>query len=239
MSRNVEDPKEEVCKDGSLHDYSITHPAYGIVRVTHPTGGEMKLFGSDMKHNNRICLTFYKAVEDRSLSNSWLHEKEVLMEVELSETQWASLVSSNMGSPTPITYRHYRDGNLVNVPLIGQQKTEREKFSKEYQDTIKTHMERGQAALTKLMELKEKGKAGKKDIDDLISIMQQSLGRFVSDTTFSAKCFEEVMEKTVTHAQVEIENSISNLAKRIGAEHLGISLDKNLLSNIKEVDNDH
>ena len=229
MSRNVEDPKETICEDGSLHDYTITHPAYGMVRVTHPRGGSVKLFGSDLRHDNRVCLTFYTAEEDRSLSKSWLSEKKTLLDVEMSESQWASLVSSNMGSPIPITYRHYREGDLVNIPFIGEQKTEREKFSKEYQETIRKHNEKGREALDKLKELKEKGKAGKKDIDELINIIQQSLGRFESDTVFSAKCFEEVMEKTVTHAQVEIENSISNLAKRIGAEHLGISLDKNLL----------
>lgn len=229
MAKNELDPIVE----GDEEHYTITHPAYGLVRVTHPSGGHVKMFGSDLIHNERVCLEFTLGEEDRHLSNSWYHDRGRVLEVELTHAQWASMVSSSMGTPTPVTFTYYRDGDLQQIPRIGKQDTIKEKASREYQRKLKDTIERGEQILTKLDELAEKGKAGKKDIDELRSLVQQSLGRFTSDTTFAVGCFEESMETLVTDAQIEVESTIAAMAKRIGAEHLGLSLDKNLLEDKK------
>jgi len=61
--------------------------------------------------------------------------------------------------------------------------------------------------------------------------MQQSLGRFRSDTTFAVGCFEESMESLVSNARIEVESTLSAMAKRLGAEHLGLKLDTQALEN--------
>ena len=39
------------------------------------------------------------------------------------------------------------------------------------------------------------------------------------------------MESLVTNAKIEVESTLSAMAKRIGAEHLGLKLDTQLLEN--------
>lgn len=223
--RNVVDP---VIK-GTEENYTITHPAYGLVRVTHPSGGQVKMFGSDLIHNERVCLSFYQAEEDRHLSNSYYHERGRVLEVELTHAQWASLVSSSVGNPTPVTYRYFRDGELKDLPQIGKQDTIVNKAKREYERKLKETIERGEKVLAQIEELILKGKAGKKDLDELRGLMQQSLGRFTSDTTFAVGCFEESMENIVTDAKIEVESTLAAMTKRIGAEHLGLTLDASLL----------
>jgi len=216
---------------GTAENYTITHPAYGLVRVTHPSGGNLKMFGSDLVHNERVCLTFCLAEEDRNLNSSWYHERGRILEVELTHAQWASLVSSSMGSPTPVTFKYFRDGDLTVLPGIGKQDTAKNKAKREYDRKLAETLERGEKVLAQIEELILKGKAGKKDLDELRSLMQQSLGRFRSDTTFAVGCFEESMESLVSNARIEVESTLSTMAKRLGAEHLGLKLDTRALEN--------
>lgn len=229
MSINTQDPEIK----GTEEKYTISHPAYGMVQITHPSGGGIKMFGSDLLHNERVCLEFHLAEEERHLSSSWIHDRGRVLEVELTHAQWAAMVSSSMGSPTPVTFRYYRDGNLKRLPMIGKQDTAKDKAAREYERKIAQTVERGEKLLDKLDELYVKGKAGKKDIDELRSLVQHSLGRFKSDTTFAVNCFEESMETLVTEAKIEVESTLSAMAKRIGAEHLGLSLDEKFLEENK------
>lgn len=225
--RNDVDPVIE----GTAENYSITHPAYGLVRVTHPSGGQVKMFGSDLIHNERVCLTFCLAEEDRHLNSTWYHERGRILEVELTHSQWASMVSSSMGSPTPVTFKYFRDGDLKVLPGIGKQDTAKHKAKREYDRKLAETLERGEKVLEQIEQLILKGKAGKKDLDELRGLMQQSLGRFKSDTTFAVGCFEESMESLVTNAKIEVESTLAAMTKRIGAEHLGLKLDTQLLEN--------
>jgi len=225
--RNDVDPVIE----GTAENYSITHPAYGLVRVTHPSGGQVKMFGSDLIHNERVCLTFCLAEEDRHLNSTWYHERGRILEVELTHSQWARMVSSSMGSPTPVTFKYFRDGDLKVLPGIGKQDTAKHKAKREYDRKLAETLERGEKVLEQIEQLILKGKAGKKDLDELRGLMQQSLGRFKSDTTFAVGCFEESMESLVTNAKIEVESTLAAMTKRIGAEHLGLKLDTQLLEN--------
>lgn len=238
MARHEEEPKIEY-KDDNHHyedSYKITHPAYGNVRLTHHQGGELKMFGSDLRHNNRVHLEFSYAEEERHLNKSWITQKGRILEVEMTEAQWAHFVSSvGSGAGTPVTLKTLRDGDLVQLPEIKGQKTEKQKASKEFKDKLDKTIEKGEDALNKLRELHIKGKASKKELAEVLSLMQQSLGRFASDTEFSVEMFEEAMEGLVEKAKIQIESHIMLTAQRIGAEHMGINLDNQLL---EDKDND-
>ncbi len=231
----------EIVEDTSgLHNkaYTIKHPAYGNVVVTKPQGTERKLFGSDLKHSSTVRLEFTYAEEDRHLNSSWVRQKARILEVEMTEAQWAHFVASaGMGSGTPVTILAVREGDYKNVPGIKSQRTAKEKASKEFAENIEDTVEKAEVVLSKLQELITKGKASKKELTEISALVKNSIGRFQADSKFSVDMFEEAMENLVETARIEIETSIMNTAQRIGAEHMGISFDSKALEN-KGVDDE-
>lgn len=221
----------------SAGTYTIKHPAYGLVRVSRPTGTDRKLFGSDLKHGSTVSIEFSYAEEDRMLNKSWIHERGKILEIEMSEAQWAHFVSSAGMAPTPVTLRTVPEGDLKRLPWIKEQQTEKQKASKEYQDKVDMTVEKAENVLKKLEELLGKGKASKKELTELKGLVQQSIGRFKSDTVFSVDMFEEAMEDLVEGAKIQIESHIMLTAQKIGAEHMGISFDGSMLED-KRGDNE-
>ena len=81
------------------------HPAYALLQVSR-LSGNATLFDSDFKHQHYITLRIKKAEVDRHLSNDWIHEASgaAYAEISLSESQWATAISSlNSGTGTPCT----------------------------------------------------------------------------------------------------------------------------------------
>lgn len=224
MARKYEEPKVDINDSHHTGDreYTITHPAYGMIRVSRPQGGAQEMFGSDLKHSSRVTITITRAEERRSLNTSWYHDRRELIEIDMTEHQWAAFVSSAGMSPVPCTLRNVpEDGfKLVSVPEILDQRNAKEKASKEFKDKIATHMDRSSELLNTLSDLVSSGKANKKQLLDLLGKANQAFGRFSSDAEFALECFEEEMEKIVENGRSEIEAHITNLATRTGMDVL-------------------
>lgn len=88
----------------AYEDYREYHPAYamiGAARVTTMTaGGGARLFGSDFRHQAYVTVTIRTASLSRTAQAEYIHGETELIEVALSEAQWATFVSSmNVGLP--------------------------------------------------------------------------------------------------------------------------------------------
>ena len=83
-----------------------SHPSYGMMCFSRITGGDPHLFGTSIKHNDKISLVLRTAEYDRSLNQNWYYGKKELFEVEMSYTQFVELITHmNMGSGVPVTIK--------------------------------------------------------------------------------------------------------------------------------------
>lgn len=91
-----------------------THPAFATIGASRGSyGGEgTVLFDSDVKHRQTVTITVHEATRRRQGGHDYVHGgSRRVVEVELSEAQWASFVSSmNVGNGVPCTLRG-RDSN--------------------------------------------------------------------------------------------------------------------------------
>lgn len=225
MARKYEQPaitKKPATIAGFDDEYTITHPAYGVISLSRPSGGSQEMFGSDLKHNSRVTLTINRAVEHRSLNTSWIHGKRELIEIDMTEHQWAKFVSSSGMSPTPCTLRHVPEEGfkLGTVPEILNQSNAKEKASREFKERINGQIDGGAELLEKLSELVSNGKANKTQLLELLSTANRSFGRLKTDAVFAVDCFEEDMERIVESGRTEIEAHLTNLAHNTGLEVL-------------------
>lgn len=108
--------KREITQPTLTEHGDEKHPAWGLIgasRVqTSPPGAS--LFDSDIPHQHTIMVRISTASRKRDLHSDWKHAEEQFVEVEMSEAQWASFVSSmNTGDGVACTIRRREDEYLV------------------------------------------------------------------------------------------------------------------------------
>lgn len=196
-------------RDGTV----TTHPAFAQIGASR-TSGHAILYGSDFVHNATIRIRIHRSQLRRDLAHDWHHGRDELIEVELSEAQWATFVSSlNVGDGTPCTLRRLEGERM---PEISAPVDRREQFAGEVGERLKRATDglRGLAGRLDEMGLPKK-KA--KEIQDAIS---HALMDLESNVKFVAKSFDEHMETTVEKAKQEVHGYIQGVVNRAGIASL-------------------
>lgn len=202
------------------------HPSYGLAsfgRRSH--GGGKSLFGSSIQNKQTITLTISKAEHNRELNNDWYHSRGEIIEIEMSQNQFAELITSfNMGQGTPCTINHINREQYPEPPFISKADIFHGEFKKSmhnYGITVKKLMEQ----TNNILENKKNIGVGDRDVikKNLFEVM-----RFIDDNLpFMAGQFIESMEKTVTEAKGEIEAFVENKIRTAGLEKLGFNKEDN------------
>ncbi len=202
--------------EGSRDDETrYTHPAFGQMAVSR-VRGSTRLYGSDFEH--RACLRIRIAHSElcRSLSRDWHHERGEIIEVELSEAQWATFVSSpNTGGGEPCTIRHI-DGK--QMPRI-EARDEKDNYAPEVKDRIDRASNAINALAAKLRNgaLDGVSKARAKEILNHVETAQRE---FTANVPFVVKSFGEHVETRVEKAKTEIHGWMTSTIQRAGLQAL-------------------
>ncbi len=209
--------QEPVETKGHLGDDSkrFNHPAFGQIRASR-VQGTTALYGSDFLHHAFVTIAISRSELNRDLSHDWHFGAEELIEVNLSEAQWASFVSTlNSGSGTPCTIDHIDGVLMPGIPL----RRNIDVVEQELNDTLK---------------------AARKAVADTFAAMDSDIGQSLSGTKrakllehvqklqrliddhlpFMAKSFAKHMETTVEKAKIEVNAYVQNAVVRAGLKAL-------------------
>lgn len=194
------------------------HPSYGVVTVGRIQGFQ-SLFMSPFTHQHSMRLTVRRAVKHRGLSNDHTSTAgEVrLLEIGLSEAQWARLLSSvGNGEGVPCTLAYVGGQQMPECP----QQVEVEKFHED----IKQAQEKAAALLKEAEELanalladKAPTKAKREDLRDRIHFARRKL---TESMPFIAKQMHERIEHIVAEGKTEIEAFAQKTLQQAGLERL-------------------
>lgn len=212
MSKNTEEIKVE--EINSLHvDQKLTHPAFGQISASR-ISGHVNLYGSEFHHHGFIGIRISHSELNRSLSRDWPFARKEIVEVYLSEAQWATFVSSlNMGSGVQCTINHLNGQPVPGIPSLPDRKKQ---FSSEINQKMESVKKDLQAVIEKIVDLKISEKAKKELMKDLILVK----GRVTGSVDFVANSFSEHMEEQVEKAKCEVNAYITGTLQRAGLEHL-------------------
>lgn len=203
-------------------DFVEQHPAYGCITVNR-VSGQTQLFGSEFTHHNYIAISIRTADLERSSSRDWHFPKKELVEVCMSEAQWATFISSTgIGSGSPCTINHF---NGQSVPGIQRVKKTRDKFTGELDevlDDIRRDLKaiRGQICSAKIT---------KKERESLLGILSRVDRGLSGNLDFIANQFREHIEKTVEDAKIEVEAHTESQIIKAGLDairHPMLTIDK-------------
>jgi hypothetical protein len=207
---------EEIKKEpGRLgrDEATYTHPAYGQVSVSNVSGG-IYLYGSDFHHQNYVALRINRSELNRNLSNDWPHAREELVEIAMSESQWATLVSSmNRGEGVQCTLQHYQRKMVPQIPRIeGKIAQFRAEGSEAAEEAVR--------AITELRDEIKDSKLSQKQKEAWTRKLDFIEGRTTGNLRFVASQFGEHMEKVVNKAKTEISAFAHNMIMRTGLSKL-------------------
>ncbi|MDY7537642.1 hypothetical protein RGU72_05155 [Undibacterium sp. 5I1] len=192
------------------------HPAFGMIGMGIVNGGDSTLFGSDIKHGQRITITIKKAEHKRNLSNDWYFGREELIEVEMSHSQFAEFITNpNRGDGIPCTIKHV---NHTIVPSIEQVETKHEMLRREIERSAKERLAKAVEKCEQLGALIESGKLPKAELRQIHADLKRELAYLPGSVGFVVEQGQEALERATTAAKIDIEATINNHVNRLGLE---------------------
>jgi len=195
-----------------------THPAYGVVGLSRITScPSVQLFGSNVNHSSLIKLEIKTAERSSEGNYEFIFGKKTLTEVWISGTQLGDLLSSmNCGDGVPCTIRK-RETNW-DIPLIKNDETPVTESRKAMQDRINTVTAAARDMVIKSQELLKQKTINKTDIKELDGYLFRIKQELDSNLGFVAKCFDEKIEKTISHAKGEVDAFVNTVIASAGLE---------------------
>lgn len=198
-------------KKGTFDDsVRKVHPSYGLISFSRCTcSSPQALFGSSIKHANPIRMTISHAKVDRHINHDWYHDDGNIVEVEMSQSQFAEAITSlnmGVGVPCTITFSE-RDGKIK--PCDFENKAEQ--FEHEFAEKIAGASDGLDEAIKEISELFENRKSLRKsDKEKILKALQKAKMDVSSNAEYILSSFNEQMDKSVHEAKGEIESFMQN-----------------------------
>ena len=206
-------------------------PAYGMLSFHRVSGGDPNLFGSSVKHNQKIMLTLKQGHVTRELNHDWYGGDTTLFEVEMSYTQFAELISAmNVGDGIPVTIRFIQGkGNIEGIETINR----RTQFLNEFKEKNDESANMATELITKLKNIfSQKRTIKASEREEILSTLTKLYNAVNSHNDFMLKQFDESMEGISTEAKGEVEafvqNKLNSIALAIMKEQEELKLDSSV-----------
>lgn len=211
MKNIIQEPTVVV---GDRGEVRTNHPAFAQIGASR-CNGHAVLYGSDFHHQATIRIRIGGSELIRDLYRDRYHGKKQYIEVELSEAQWATFVSSmNIGDGVPCTLRYLQQESVPNLPEpVDRSKQFAGEVDKKCGD-----------CLSQLQELYNKLDTvglSKKKADELKVPVSRAIMELKSNLPFIAESFGEHIEDTLEKAKQEIHGYTMGLIAKTGIDTLG------------------
>ena len=194
-----------------------SHDSYGLIGFYRTSGDPGPLFGSSIQHSNYITLRISRASRRRDLSNHWYHGRERLIELAMSATQFADLITTmGHGDGHPCTLRRVGREQMPPCPEYRP----REQFEDEFKAHCRDAMDKSADLVAAARAILAKPTILKSDRAELLGKLQQLEQQVRSNLPFVHGQFNEAMDKTVTEAKGEVEAFVATKIASLGIDAL-------------------
>jgi hypothetical protein len=201
----------------SCDDLQSTHPAFGqisISRINH--SGLQKLYGSAVGwHPHTMMLRIKTSERSHHLNHDTYYAKKTLIEVELSASQFADMLTHmNYGDGVPCTIRAL-EGKLV-PEIDDDDPIEVDRIKDEFKNKVMEMSAQLKEDTKSLEDILSKKSINKND-KNIIRNMLNSVSRFFWDqSTFTMDMFGEAAEKITTQSKKEVEAFYRTVVEDMG-----------------------
>ena len=198
---------------------SYKHPSFGMLSFNRTHGGHNNLFGSSIQHNDIIHMVLREGVVTRGLNDDWYVGEDEILEVEMSQSQFAELITSmNVGTGTPCTIKYLRGKGRINeADFINK----RQQITNEFKECMNERMSDAKEFYDEVKELfTTKKSIGKGDREMILRRLANVTQGMESSSKFIFDQFQNQIDKTITEAKGEIEAFAQNKINAIAQQAL-------------------
>lgn len=199
-----------------------THPAYGSCRVSRWTASPgVRLYGSDLVHGSGITLHFTESSLSRGLSNDTHFAGDIILDVSMSHSQWAALVSGgHTHAGVPVTIECRRVGQFVSVPMIEPPTIpKKELYGVEMAEDVREKLAAIQAQIDALGKHLEAG-GGKKELRAIHEGLSRAASHLPANLQFVYEQFAEATETVANQAKSEVDGYVNGVVHALGLKSL-------------------
>lgn len=210
MARTIEHPVTELTNSLGSEDTEVSkHPAFAQILACR-VSGRAALYASDFEHNAFMTISICRSELHRGLNRDWHFARDEIIEVALTEAQWATFVSApNSGSGVPCTIQHLHGKSVPGLPAP---ESRTKQFAKEIREDLVGCIESIDAAMAAVESLGlSKAKAS-----TVKAHLEKTRRELAANLPYVAKQFDEHMEETVEKAKQEVHGYMSNIIQRAG-----------------------
>lgn len=198
---------------------SYKHPSFGMLSFNRTHGGHSNLFGSSIQHNDTIHMVLKEGVVIRGLNDDRYVGEDEILEVEMSQSQFAELITSmNAGTGTPCTIKYLRGKGRINeADFINK----RQQITNEFKESMNERMSDAKEFYDEVKELfATKKSIGKGDREMILRRLANVTQGMESSSKFIFDQFQNQIDKTITEAKGEIEAFAQNKINAIAQQAL-------------------
>lgn len=194
-----------------MRDYE-GHPAWGMIGAfrtsVSPPGAA--LFDSDIRHQHTVMVRIEHAERKRDLHSDWIMATGPrIIEIEMSEAQWASFISSMNTSGVPCTLRSIEGKDVPRVdyaPRLEQSMLETRRAADEAFGDIQDAMAAVEAA------------SPGKERTEAMRTLRARIENAPANVEFAGRSLAEHAENVVSKARADIEAMVLQHSERLGLE---------------------
>jgi hypothetical protein len=197
-----------------------THPSFGMISFSriHSGGKGPRLFQSFTDNSTFISCKIKGAEVGHDLGRDWVHGNKTMIEVYISASQFAELLTSmNIGDGVPCTIKQVAGVEIPKAPLC---ETVASKVRNTFKNEVKDKINDLQKVAKEIETMLAGSKLSKENQKQLNWKIQELAGLFSDHAPFMLDSFEEAVEKTVVGAKAECDAWLTHNIMRAGLESL-------------------
>ena len=192
------------------------HPAFGLIGASRGQANPGRvLFDSDLRHQNLIRIRVQQAVRKRDLHHDWIGARDQIVELEMSEAQWASFVSTmNVGDGVPCTIRRIGYGEatpeLPFAPRLAETMAETHDAAEDAFRDIRDALAEYEALVERKAPMKEQREA--------LRMLHARVANATPNVDFAGRQLVKHAEDVVQRARADIESFVVTKATQLGLD---------------------
>ena len=200
----------------------VKNKAFGLISAGRVSGNQ-NLFMVDYPQDHYIRLTVSNAILHREYSNDFTYEEGAIVEIYLSEVQWARLLSSMNSQGVPCTLRRYRgeDGEYIDPKMPDSHVGKTETFLKEVQETADDAAKALVDAIAAVNTALEGKTIKKGDMESIKELLRKAKQELDANLPFVVKQAEEAIETAIEAGKAEISAHAEFALVKVGERALG------------------
>lgn len=189
------------------------HPSFGMIAAyrssSSPPG--MPLFDSDILHQHTVAVQIHTAARQRHLLHDWIRPRKQIIEVRMSEAQWASFVSSMNTSGVPCTLEWVNGEEIEGLPFAPRL----EQSMKDTREAARRAFEEIEEAMVAYDALPNSPRGPKLEA---WRTLQSRIRNAVPNVDYAGKVLAEHAENVVQKARADVEAMVTQRAAQLGIE---------------------